>query len=104
MDRRRSALLALVAFVGCTLAAILVSGSRPHLAQGDAPWVLQVVGYVCGVVAGVLLLAPGAGGTPTARGTGLVVLGGVAVLALVDAWTTATDSGGARTSAPAACD
>jgi hypothetical protein len=95
MKRRRSALLALLAFVVLTLISVVVSGSRPQLQQGDAPWVLQVLGYLGAVAAGVLLLMPDAGGVPTDRRAGLIVLGGVVVLAVVEAWTLATDSGGA---------
>jgi hypothetical protein len=95
MNRRRTALLALMGFVGFTLVAIVVSGSRPHLEQGDAPWMLQVLGYLCAVAGGVLLLIPDDRGFPTDRRAGLIVLGGVVVLALVDVWTVATDSGGA---------
>jgi peptidoglycan/LPS O-acetylase OafA/YrhL len=96
MDRRRPALVALLAFAGCTLVAVLVSGSRPHLDQGDAPWAFQLAGYLCALVAGVLLLAPDAGGTPADRRTGLVVVAAVVVLALIDALTAAADEGGAN--------
>ena len=44
MDRRRLALVALVAFATATAVAIAVSGTRPAAAQGLAPFVVQVVG------------------------------------------------------------
>jgi hypothetical protein len=37
MDRRRTCLVLLLVFVGCTCVAILLSGSRPGLEQGLAP-------------------------------------------------------------------
>jgi hypothetical protein len=96
MDRRGRALVALLLFIVLTGASIAVSGSRPHLDQGAAPWVLQVVAYLCALAAGVLLMAPaeGANGGADDRRTGLVVIGAVVALALIDGVTAATDSGG----------
>ena len=98
MDRRGRALVALMLFVVLTGASIVLSGSRPHLDQGAAPWVLQVIGYLCALAGGVLLMAPadGEGTNPDDRRIGLVVLVAVAALALIDAVTLATDSGGAN--------
>jgi hypothetical protein len=86
VDRRRTSLVLLLLFVLCTGISIAVSGSRPHLDQGTAPWLFQVLGYLCAVAAGVLLLAPGEGqGDGGVRRLGFVVLGAVVVLALLDA-------------------
>src|SRR4051794_39706803 len=87
VDRRRPSLVLLVVFIVLTGASIAVSGSRPHLDQGAAPWVLQVVGDLCALAAGVLLMAPagGANGGPDDRRTGLVVIGAVVALVLIDA-------------------
>jgi hypothetical protein len=51
VDRRRAALLALVAFAVCTALAIVIGGSRPHTAQGVAPTMVQGIGYACALVA-----------------------------------------------------
>jgi hypothetical protein len=93
MDRRRSALLALLLFVCFTALAIVVSGTRPHLAEGTAPEVLQGIGYLCGLVGGGLLLAPARGAAGDDRRAGAVVVGALAVLVVLDALT--SDSGGA---------
>jgi peptidoglycan/LPS O-acetylase OafA/YrhL len=84
VDRRRAPLLLLLAFLACTAGSIVVSGSRSGLDQGTAPWLLQIVGYLFALAAGVSLAAHGAGGQ---RRTGFVVLAAVVVLALVDAVT-----------------
>jgi hypothetical protein len=83
-------------FILLTGASIAVSGSRPHLDQGDAPWLLQVIGYLCGLAGGVLLMAPpdGTGGESGDRRIGLVVTVALGALALIDAVTLVTDSGG----------
>jgi hypothetical protein len=82
VDRRRTALALLVAFVVCTAIAIVVGKSRPALAQGDAPTVAQFLGYSLALVAALLLLAPGADGD--GRRPGGAVLGALAVLVLID--------------------
>jgi peptidoglycan/LPS O-acetylase OafA/YrhL len=87
MDRRRSALLALLLFLACTALAIAVSGTRPHLEQGTAPWVTQLVGYVSALAGGVLLLVAGRNGAAGDRRHGAVVLGALAVLVGVDVLT-----------------
>ncbi|MGY2003368.1 hypothetical protein [Blastococcus sp. SYSU DS1024] len=84
MDRRAQSLVALLVFVALTGVSIGVSGSRPHLEQGTAPWLLQVLGYVCAITGGVLLAA----GAPVGRRLGFVVLGATVVMVLVDAMTT----------------
>ena len=83
MDRRLP-LLGLVMFVVLTGASIVVSGLRSGPGQGDAPWVLQVVGYLFALWAGALLTAHG---QPEERRIGLVVLVTLVVLVLIDAWT-----------------
>jgi hypothetical protein len=85
MDRRRPSLVLLLLFVLCTGVAIVVSGSRPHLQQGLAPSLAQVLGYLFALVAAVLLIASpsdGPGGGP--RRIGGVVLGALGVLVLLD--------------------
>ena len=85
MDRRRASLVLLLLFVLCTGIAIVVSGSRPGLEPGLAPALVQFVGYACGLVGAVLLLAsatePDAGAP---RRIGGVVLGALVVLVLLD--------------------
>jgi peptidoglycan/LPS O-acetylase OafA/YrhL len=80
MDRRRSSLVLLLLFVACTGVAIVVGGSRPGLQQGVAPTVVQFVGYLLALVAGVLLLPRPATGPGEDRRIGALVLGGLAVL------------------------
>ena len=85
MDRRRAALALLVLFIVCVVAATVVSGSRPGLQQGIAPTVAAFVGYLFALVAAVLLLVPGREGADrSSRTIGTMVLGGVAVLVLLD--------------------
>jgi hypothetical protein len=86
----------LLAFVVCTGVAIFVSGMRPAGDPGVAPWAVQVVGYVCGLVAAVLLLATGRGADAPERRMGLLLLPALLALVLLDALTAATDSGGAN--------
>ena len=90
MDRRRTSLLLLLLFVVCTGLSIAVSGSRPHLDQGTAPWLIQLVGYLCALAGGVLLAA-GDGQDAAVRRLGFVVLGALVVLLLVDALTLGED-------------
>ncbi|WP_164704448.1 hypothetical protein [Blastococcus litoris] len=84
MDRRSSALLALMLFVALEIAAIVLSGSRPGTGQGTLPSVLAFAGYAAGLVAAVLLLLPdrsGRGGPEGAsRAPGGLLLGAVLVL------------------------
>ncbi|TQN41016.1 hypothetical protein FHU33_0368 [Blastococcus colisei] len=97
VDRRRRALVLLLLFVVLTGVSIAVSGSRPHLDQGTAPWLLQVVGHLCALAGGVLLLAPEEGREDAGvRRLGAVVLAAIVVLGLVDAMTLAADSAGAN--------
>jgi hypothetical protein len=83
VDRRRLALVALVAFAIATAIAIGVSGARPASAQGIAPFVVRVVGYCFGVLGGLALLFP-ADRTGVDRKLGGAVLAAVAVLAVLD--------------------
>ena len=80
MDRRRVPLVLLLAFLACTGIAIVVSGSRPGLAQGVAPTVVQFVGYLLALVAAVLLMLGDAQG----RRIGGTVLGASAILVLLE--------------------
>jgi drug/metabolite transporter (DMT)-like permease len=85
MDRRRTALVLLLAFLACIGVAVVVSGGRPGLQQGIAPTVVDLVGYLFALVAAVLLLAPTAEGTDgDSRTVGAAVLGAVVVLVLLD--------------------
>ena len=98
MDQRSTALILLLAFIALTGASIAVSGSRPHLDQGTAHWLLQVIGYLCALAGGVRLLAPATddadGGGD--RRIGTVVVVALVALVLIDAVTLAADSGGAN--------
>jgi peptidoglycan/LPS O-acetylase OafA/YrhL len=85
VDRRRIALLLLLAFLACMVVAVVLSGSRPGLQQGIAPTVAAFAGYLFALVAAVLLLLPGpAGPDRPSRTIGAMVLGAVAVLVLLD--------------------
>ena len=84
MDRRRAALYALVAFAVATAAAIVISGSRPAGEQGALPWIVQSVGYLFAVLAGVELLLPAAHPAGADRKLGGVILVAVATLVLLD--------------------
>jgi hypothetical protein len=89
VDRRRAALLALVAFAVATAVAIVISGARPATAQGIAPTLVQAVGYVFAVLAGVELLLPAAHPAGADRKLGGVVLVAVAGMVLVDVFAAA---------------
>ena len=78
-DLRRPALFALLAFLGLTFVAIMLSGSRPASQQGVAPAAVQFAGYACALAAAVLLLV-----RPRARGTGVTVLGALVVLVALE--------------------
>jgi hypothetical protein len=101
MDRRGRALVALLFFVLLTAAAIAVSGSRPHPDQGTAPAVLQGIGYLFALAAGVLLLAMDRGADRGSnegaddRWLGVIVTVALGALVLVDGLALATDSAGA---------
>jgi drug/metabolite transporter (DMT)-like permease len=85
MDRRRTALVLLLAFIACIGVAVVVSGSRPGLQQGIAPTVVAFVGYLLAAVAAVLLLVPSPEGPDrSSRTIGAMVLGAVVVLVLLD--------------------
>lgn len=83
MDRRLPALAALMAFVGLTLAAIVLDGRLPASEESLAGWIAQVLAYLCALAAGVLLLAPPA--DPGTRTPGFVVVGATVALVLLDA-------------------
>jgi hypothetical protein len=78
VDGRRPALIAMLAFLGLTVGAVVLSGSRPGLQQGVAPTVVQCAGYACALVGGVLLLSGGA------RRAGATVLATLAALVASD--------------------
>lgn len=87
MDRRRLALVALVAFAVATAVASAMGGARPASAQGIAPFVVQVVGYCFAVVGGLALFLPTGGTVGTVgadRKLGGAVLAAVAVLTVLD--------------------
>jgi hypothetical protein len=81
VGRRRTSLVLLLLFVLCSGIAIAVSGSRPGLAQGLAPALVQFTGYLFALAAGVLLTSsPEA----TGRRLGGAVLAALAALVLLD--------------------
>jgi len=92
VDRRGPALVALLLFVVLTGVSIALSGSRPALDQGTAPWAVQVVAHLCAVTGGVLLLA---GGGEGGRRLGGVVMAATIAMLLIDAMAMAADAGGA---------
>ena len=96
MDRRRLALVALVAFAVASAAASALSGSRPASAQGVAPFVVQVVGYGCALVAGLVLFRSGARPRGADRRLGGTVLTAVGILAVLDVETFAGAAAGAN--------
>jgi hypothetical protein len=91
VDRRLPALVALLLFVGLTFVAIVLDGRLPASEESVAGWIAQVLGYLCALTAGVLLLAPPA--EPTTRAPGFVVIGATLVLLLLDALTAGQDGG-----------
>lgn len=91
MDRRLPALAALMAFVGLTLAAIVLDGRLPASEESLAGWIAQVLAYLCALAAGVLLLAPPA--DPGTRTPGFVVVGATVALVLLDALTAGQEGG-----------
>ena len=84
MDRRAPALAALMLFVVLTGVAIAVSGARPASAQGTAPWLVQMLAYLCAVVGGAVLVS-----ASDLRGVriGGLVLAAAVVMLLVDGLT-----------------
>ena len=84
MDRRRTALVLLLAFIGCIGVAVVLSAGRPGLQQGVAPTVAAFVGYALAAVAAVLLLTSPTEADGGSRAIGAMVLGAVAVLVLLD--------------------
>jgi hypothetical protein len=84
VDRRRLALVALVGFAIATAVAIAVGGARPAAAQGLAPFVIRVVGYVCALAGGLALIVSGDRTEGADRKLGGAVLAAVAVLAMLD--------------------
>jgi peptidoglycan/LPS O-acetylase OafA/YrhL len=92
VDRRSPAVKALLLFVACTGVAIVISGMRPANDPGVLPFAVQLVGYAFAAVAGLLLVAS----RPEDRRPGVVVLGALAVLVLLDVFAFADSSGGAN--------
>jgi hypothetical protein len=96
VDRRRLALVTLVAFALATAVASAVSGSRPAAAPGIAPFVVQVVGYGCALVAGLALFRSGEAPIGADRKLGGTVLAAVGVLAVLDVEAFAGEAAGAN--------
>jgi hypothetical protein len=93
MDRRLTALTALMFFIVATAVAIVLDGRLPASEESVTGWVLQVLGYLAALAGGVLLLT----GEPDARTRryGLLVVAAVVLLAITDAGTAAAESDGA---------
>jgi hypothetical protein len=87
MDRRRAALGLLLLFVLCIGVAVVLSGGRPGLQQGIAPTVAAYIGYLLAFGAAVLLIAPGGRDAGDTRTLGIMVLGAVVVLVVLDVLT-----------------
>lgn len=94
MDRLRVALRLMLAFAACTGAAILLAGTRPAAGPGLLPWLVQAAGYLCGLGAGLLVLASRAGGPAGAR-PGALLLPAVLALVALDVVVATTSTGGA---------
>jgi hypothetical protein len=93
MDRRGPALAALMLFVVLTGVAVAVSGARPASAQGAAPWLVQMVAYLCAVAGGAVLVS--ASDQRGLRLGGLVLVAAVVML-LVDGLTILSEEEGAN--------
>jgi hypothetical protein len=93
VDRRRAALYALVGFALATAVSIVISGARPADGQGIAPLLVQAVGYVCALVAGLELLAPAPHPVGADRKLGGALLAALGVLVLLDVVAFADDGG-----------
>jgi hypothetical protein len=93
MDRREPALAALMLFVVLTGVAIAVSGARPASAQGTAPWLIQMLAYLCAVAGGAVLVS-----ASDQRGLRLggLVLAAAVVMVLVDGLTMLSEEEGAN--------
>ena len=93
MDRRGPALACLMLFVVLTGVSIAVSGSRPALGQGTAPWLIQMLAYLCAVAGGVVLMSDS-----HQRGLRLggLVLTAAVVMLLVDGLTMLSEEEGAN--------
>ena len=96
VDRRRAALYALVGFALATAVAIVISGARPHTAQGVAPLVVQGIGYACALVAALELLAPAAHRAGADRKLGGAILVALVALILLDVFAFVDRDGGAN--------
>jgi len=94
VDRRRLALLTLVVFAVATAVSIVLSGSRPGAGQGLAPYVVQGVGDLFALAAGLVLLAPAGLPVGADRKLGGAVLAALAVLVLLDVESVAGEAGG----------
>jgi hypothetical protein len=93
MDRRAPALAALMLFVVLTGVAIAVSGARPASAQGTAPWLIQMLAYVCAVAGGAVLVSAT---DQRALRIGGLVLAAAVVMLLVDGLTFLSEEEGAN--------
>ena len=93
MDRRAPALAALMLFVVLTGVAIAVSGARPASAQGTAPWLVQMLAYLCAVAGGAVLMS-----ASDQRGLRLggLVLAAAVVMLLVDGLAMLSEEEGAN--------
>ncbi|MBJ7451809.1 MAG: hypothetical protein JHC71_06950 [Blastococcus sp.] len=93
MDRRAPALAGLMLFVVLTGLAIAVGGARPASAQGAAPWLIQMLAYLCAVAGGAVLVS-----APDQRGLriGGLVLAAAVVMLLVDGLTMLSEEEGAN--------
>ena len=96
MDRRRLALVALVAFAIATAVAIAVSGTRPASDPGTAPFVVRAGGYAFALVGGLALLRARGRTAGADRKLGGTVLAAVAVLAVLDVEAFAGESAGSN--------
>jgi len=90
MDRRAPALAGLMLFVVLTGVAIAVSGARPASAQGTAPWLIQMLAYLCAVAGGAVLVSAS---DQRALRIGGLVLAAAVVMLLVDGLTFLSEEG-----------
>ncbi len=92
VDRRATALLALLLFALATVVALLLDGRLPAGEESVAGWIIQTTGHLSALLGGVLLMTTD--GHPGRR-SGVVVVAAVVLLSLVDALALADDGGDA---------